>query len=435
MTEDFAGFLVGRGRTQPFIVSRPKCHLLACGPTQSGKTTSILANAVLRLNGAQQSPAALLGPRVCSSTKDDLLMLPHRGPGSTLVLDLMGAVSVPHNARAVHFSPLSLVTSFELALLVGRILMDTAYSMSRSGVDNDAYWTQRAARLLAALLWAAVRAGLSITDVFTWIAAQDADTPTEYLRESDVQACSILRGYAGTRRGGNTVVAVWSFAEQAVGLYAYPAAAQRATLADFDVEAFVRSQDTLHIVCPSRWSTELGPIIAVLVQALADARYRLHEHDRHAPALSLILDEVANTAPLPSLSALCSEGAGQGVRLLLGAQDRAQLEERWGEGPARTIINNCRDRVVLAELGDRAFLDDIETLSGVRHESESTATVQKSGRGPSTSQSTSYREQPLWRTWEIAQLRPYHALYLCGWTGRLVKLIPWEEVLQHATSP
>jgi hypothetical protein len=53
------------------------------------------------------------------------------------------------------------------------------------------------------------------------------------------------------------------------------------------------------------------------------------------------------------------------------------------------------------------------------------------GLGRSESSSTSYREVPMWRAWEIAQLAPYRALYLQGWRPQILQLVKWEDRLER----
>ena len=427
MTTPPSGHFIGVDPSGRHIYSRGARHLLVCGPSQAGKTTSVLAHAV------RSTPGATL----TTSTKEDLLLLPPRNDRPTLVLDLLGRTAVPSHAKAVRFSPLTLISTFEDALLLGRTMMDAAYSFSRSGVSNEAYWTQRAARLVAALLWAASRSGVPIGEVFGWAAAQDSAEPIDLLSPSeDIEATRILEGLgrssAAGRSSNQASTAVWSFAEQAVALYAYPTARALAAEPNLDPEEFVRGDNALHVVCPSLWAAELGPAIAVLIQALVEAKYRQIAAAGRVGVgdvmpLTLVLDEVANTAPLPSLPALCSEGAGQGVLVILGTQDRAQLEERWGPEKARTIVSNCRDRLILGELGDRPFLDDIEALSGTRYREDLSVGNSESGQGPSSTKSITYHEMPAWRSWEIAQLPEYRALYLKGWTPQLIRLKRWDD--------
>lgn len=417
------GHFIGQDHEGNDVHSRPRKHLLVAGPSQTGKTDSVLAHAVLDTAGAT----------VTTSTKEDLLRLPSR-PGAR-VLNLLDAPVPPDGVEYFRFSPLTLVHTFEDALRTGRTLMDSAYSFAGSGVTNESYWTQRGARVVAALLWAAHRGRRPIGTVFQWAAQEDARGPLACLHESpdDLTARDILTGLTvpdgkGGSKPSSQASAVWSFATQSVALYAYPRAAALAASPNLDPDDFVRGTATLHIVCPSTMAAELGPVIAVLLQALIDARYRaharaLHEGTQSATRLTFVLDEVANTAPLPTLPALCSEGAGQGVSLIIGTQDRAQLEDRFGDQQARTIVSNCRDRVITAELGDRPFLEDIEALSGTIWRPDFTTGSGDSG----TTRNESHSERPQWRAWEIAQLRDFTALYLTGWKPRLVDLILWQE--------
>ncbi len=416
------GHFVGRDHEGNDVHSRRRKHLLVAGPSQTGKTESVLAHVVL----------AAAGATVTTSTKEDLLRLPNR-PGAR-VLDLLDAPVPPDGVEYFRFSPLTLVHTFEDALRTGRTLMDSAYSFAGSGVTNESYWTQRGARVVAALLWAAHRGRLPIGTVFQWAAQEDARGPLACLHESpdDLTARDILTGLTvpdgkGGSKPSSQASAVWSFATQSVALYAYPRAAALAASPNLDPDDFVAGIATLHIVCPSTMAAELGPVIAVLLQALTDARYRAHaqalREGTPTSRLTFVLDEVANTAPLPTLPALCSEGAGQGVSLILGTQDRAQLEDRFGDQQARTIVSNCRDRVITAELGDRPFLEDIEALSGTIWSTNITTSSGDSG----TTRNESHSERPRWRAWEIAQLPDFTALHLTGWRPQLVNLIRWQK--------
>jgi type IV secretory pathway TraG/TraD family ATPase VirD4 len=57
------------------------------------------------------------------------------------------------------------------------------------------------------------------------------------------------------------------------------------------------------------------------------------------PPLLMVVDEAANTAPMPELDVVASSGAGQGIQLVTAVQDFAQVEARWGKR-AQTVFNN-----------------------------------------------------------------------------------------------
>jgi hypothetical protein len=64
------------------------------------------------------------------------------------------------------------------------------------------------------------------------------------------------------------------------------------------------------------------------------------------PPLRFVLDEFANTAPVP-VHRWSSWAAGSGVQLMILAQSLAQVTMRWGQEGAAVIWQCCRSRVVL----------------------------------------------------------------------------------------
>src|SRR3712207_5173827 len=82
---DGAHFIGLDGNGLP-VRSRPRTHLLVCGPSQTGKTASILSHAVKQSTGAT----------VTASTKDDLARL--SPAGTAQVLDLIGGTNACEGA-------------------------------------------------------------------------------------------------------------------------------------------------------------------------------------------------------------------------------------------------------------------------------------------------------------------------------------------------
>ena len=89
-------------------------------------------------------------------------------------------------------------------------------------------------------------------------------------------------------------------------------------------------------------SGELG-LVEDVVEA-ARRRAARAPGGRLDPPLTLMLDEAANIAPLPSLPSLLSDGGGTGLTTLAVLQSLAQARARWGHEQARSMWDAAPSR-------------------------------------------------------------------------------------------
>jgi type IV secretion system protein VirD4 len=116
------------------------------------------------------------------------------------------------------------------------------------------------------------------------------------------------------------------------------------------------------LVAPSARQRILAPIVVSLLEELRRTYYARAREG--APArLGLILDELANVAPIPSLGSILSEGVSQGVWLLGAVQDLAQVRERW-PSLERGLLTLFGTVLVLGGIGDTATLAALSALVG-----------------------------------------------------------------------
>jgi type IV secretion system protein VirD4 len=107
------------------------------------------------------------------------------------------------------------------------------------------------------------------------------------------------------------------------------------------------------------------------------------------PPLLVVLDEVANIAPLGDLDTLASTAAGHGIQLVTIWQDLAQVTARYGP-KAATVVNNHRAKVFLSGISDPSTLDHASHLIG-DEELHLPATTLGGEGGPTTTRSPSTR--------------------------------------------
>ena len=124
----------------------------------------------------------------------------------------------------------------------------------------------------------------------------------------------------------------------------------------------------------------------------------------------IVLGECANIAPIRELGSIAS-GAGQGIQLVTVFQDVAQIQETYGQGPARTIVSNHRARVLLPGIADAETLDYVTRVLGDEPLSQQSTT--RGARGDrSLTESVHYRN--LVTPSALRQMKTGEALLLYG---------------------
>ncbi len=362
-----AGAVPGRlvlGRVRRRLVATEAHHsVLVLGPTQSGKTTGLAVPALLEWEG----------PAVATSVKDDLLAATAgwRGrQGRCWVFDPTGAAG----AAGAGWSPLQGAEDWSAAQRMAAWLIDA--TPARRGLADGDFWYAAAAKQLAPLLRAARLGDGSMADVVRWTNTGCFDEPAGLLdMTGEVRAAVALEACAAREERIRSSVA--TTLETVLAPFEDPTVAARTARADVDPAALLTGHNTLYLCGPSHEQVRVQGVFGALVASVVAAAVQRVASTGHPldPPLLLVLDEVANIAPLRDLDGLASTAAGLGVQLVTVCQDLAQLAARYGEDRSRTIANNHRAKLVLSGVADLATLDLVSGLAGehaVRHDSVTT---------------------------------------------------------------
>lgn len=237
------------------------------------------------------------------------------------------------------------------------------------GLDNADFWRAQSSAILSGYLHAAALAGYGMADVYEWSAGED-DTPLWVLRRSpganpadrkNVQ--NFLEKMAD--RTKSSVVTTLS-----VGTLAFmrdPAVAEILSadsgLPPFDFEAFLHSRDTLYLISDGAEALT-RPLFAVFLAELAYTAKRVSDASRTRldPPLSMELDEIANTAPIP-VDKWASWMGGAGIRMSIYSQSWTQLVDRYG--PMAEALWSCADiKLVHGGTTEMALLERVHKLAG-----------------------------------------------------------------------
>jgi type IV secretion system protein VirD4 len=336
----------------------PQHALLVLGPPRSGKTSAVAVPNVLCAPGAT----------IATSTKTDVMLstIASRSElGRCWLMDPSGSIRRdPPGVSRLRWSPVAAASTWDESLVVARAMTGAARPGGRQG--EAAHWTERAEALLGPLLHAAWLSGEGIETVLGWTLRHDMTPAQATLHAHGVRvAADVLGGIADTDR--RELSGIWSSLAGVLGAYRSDSVLDNSVAINFDPEAFVRSGDTIYICAPGRHQDLISPIVVGFLEQIRSAAYATRAVDPgspHAvPPVTMVLDELANIAPLPDLPALVSEGGGQGVLTVGCLQDLSQARVRWGQA-ADGFLSLFGTKLVLPGIGDLSTLELVSKLGG-----------------------------------------------------------------------
>ena len=353
------------------VLAEPQQALLVLGPPRAGKTVGVAIPNVL----------AAPGSVVSTSTKGDVLAATAQaraGRGRCWLFDPSSTVTTPPGLTRLRWSPVASAATWDESLVLARAMAGAARPLARSG--ESAHWTERAEALLAPLLHAAHLSGRGMSEVVRWVLRQELEPAqaTLALHGSDT-AAAVLTGIDATDPREQS--GIWSSAAGVIAAYRSDAALDNADAPNFDPRSLAASGESVYITAPARYQALAAPIV---VAFLEEVRAGTYEAARRGPVMSnsipsirhygatghsgsapvtLVLDELANIAPLPDLPAMVSEGGGQGLLTVACLQDLSQARQRWGPA-ADGFLSLFGTKLVLPGIGDLATLDLVSRLAG-----------------------------------------------------------------------
>ena len=170
----------------------------------------------------------------------------------------------------------------------------------------------------------------------------------------------------------------------------------------------------------------MAPVVVAFLEQVRAATYAAAAGGRPHLPVTLVLDEVANVAPLPDLPAMVSEGGGQGLLTLACLQNLSQARSRWGRA-AEGFFSLFGTKVLLGGIGDIPTAEAVSRLAGQMDVAVRSVTRSAwwSGR-PQASTTFSWRRQPRLPVDKAHSLPPGSALVVSGaHPPGLAYLTPW----------
>ncbi len=354
-------FNLGHGSGGDVVLSS-ESHLLILGPPRCGKTRSVVIPNLKRLGVAT----------VVTSTKEDIIgdtIGARKEMGDVYIFDPLESVRDLKGANRLYFSPISAIDTFDDAMMMAHAMFGASLTASRGGQVN--FWEERAEAVISSILLAAKVAPthLSMDFVMETIEGRNFDHALAILEnQGQSEAFRTLSSVALAAPKEQSGIA--STASSILSAYRSPSVLNQERQANFDPKGFVRSCDTIYVVAPAAQQQIVAPVVLGLMQAVKGASYEW-ARDRSIrdetfvpkPNVALLLDEMANIAPLRDLASILSEGASQGVLVMGVLQDLSQARHRWGS-ESDGFITLFGNVAIFPGIADSKTLRDLSLLGG-----------------------------------------------------------------------
>ena len=415
------------------VFARPQDGVLLLGPPRSGKTAAVVVPNVL----------AACGPVIAASTKADVLASTWAARsriGPVLLFDPSGSVPCPNGVEPVGWSPLALSGSWDGAILVAESMVRAA---RRSERGESSHWSERAGALLAAVFHAGALEQRPVPDVLAAVNRHDPDEVRATLaRHGAERALDLLEGIVAT--DGREQSGIWSTASGVLAGYRTDAALASTQGRILDPAELMGGRATLYVCAGSDHQRQAAPLVAGLLREVRSATYQHFLSATVAssgdawtgvsrapalPPLLLVLDELANIAPLHDLPTLVAEGGSQGVVTLACLQDLAQARARW-DREADGFLSLFGTKLVFPGIGDTRTLEAISLLAG-EHEVPTTSVTRgprRSGLGAfgrATTRTVSMRKDRILPVDAVARGHQGCVLGIEGAEPGFLQMTPW----------
>ncbi|HET9072095.1 MAG TPA: type IV secretory system conjugative DNA transfer family protein [Acidimicrobiales bacterium] len=421
------------GRVGRRLVATEARHsVLVLGPTQSGKTTALAVPALLEWDG----------PVLATSVKGDLVAAT-AGWRSRLGTCWVFDPTAPGDPRppgggagsAAGWSPLAEAIDWSGAQRMAAWLVEA--TPARHGLSDAEFWYAAAAKQLAPLLLAARLGGHTMADVVRWTDTGRWEEAEDVLDAAGAAEAAVALA-ACAARDDRIRSSVGTTLETVLAPFEDPLVARATARVDVSPEDLLAGRHSLYLCGPAHEQLRVQGVFAALVASVVAAAVRRSTDTGRPldPPLLLVLDEVANIAPIRDLDGLASTASGLGIQLLTVCQDLAQLAGRYGPDRSRTIANNHRAKLVLSGVADLATLDLLSGLAGEQAvREESLTTDLRDGRRTRAS-TVAYRR--LAPPDELRRIRPGEGVLVYGHlpAARLA-LRPWyqDRALRRRVGP
>ncbi len=421
------GAPIGWNRAGTLVRATARYATLIIGPPGRGKTSCLIEPTV----------ATAPGPCVSTSIKPDVMVHTidaRRAKGRVWLFDPSGTTPAPEGVDEVHWSPLDAVYNWDAA---GAVAMAMAKAVGAGGDEGkEAHFVDNAASLLQVLLYAASFEGVEtlvrwlrrpsapqvVAEISTALRNSGEDVIARQSAELAEDTIAALLEDTGANERGSILTTL----RRMTKLYQSIGGLRVAHGGNFQPREFVESPaDTLYVVVPQDRVELYRHIVVALMTEIYNARGRLFNENEAAGApqpvpLTLVLDEVANTAPVP-LPQWSSQAGGQDIYLVAALQDMSQARTMYGSDSADGMLTIFGDKLLLPGIVDERTTNVFASAAGSFDQRKVSQSFSEQGV------SHSYSDQKTERLHadRIAQMPEGQVLHISGARPDFLHAIRW----------
>lgn len=268
------------------------------------------------------------------------------------------------------------------------------------GAEDGSFWQGQTEAALRALLMAAALDRRGAADLYRWsltpAAVQDAIAILDTHPRAPAGWATALNAVADSDPRQRD--SVWLGVRQSLAALGDPdvlAAVSPGPGEQFDPAAFIQGCGTLYLVGTATGAGAAANLVAAFIEDIVETARHLAAQAPGArldPPITMMLNEIGNLSPLPSLPTLMSEGGGTGICTWAILQSLAQARHKWGEQAAVTLWDASTTKIILGGGSDAGDLRDLVFVIGDRDE---VTWVESRGYDGGRSRSSSLRRIPI----------------------------------------
>jgi type IV secretion system protein VirD4 len=305
-------------------------HCIVCGPTGSGKTSSIFVPNLID----RKDKSVLVTEARAGNDPPDLFWK------TAYYRMIAGQQKIyhfdPDDLRSNRINPLDMVDSYADARNLAQLIVDNTTSKNNYGDD---VWPKSEANMLTTLIAHAAAIGEHLGYIRAMLREGPDGMAKELLASPVHEAKEDYRGFLNTSREGFRYGVVASLTTR-LGLWTNPRIVALTQKTDIDFENLAREKFTFYLSVPAN-KGYLKPVAALIFNFLLSW---IQDHHFSDPPF-LCLDEFTNFGMIPDIARKLSIIRHQNISVMLGFQDFAQLEDVYDRTTAKNITKQPQTRI------------------------------------------------------------------------------------------
>lgn len=318
-------FVLGPGPENKLIsIPAPEAamHGIVCGPTGSGKTSSIFVPNLIERTGV----SAIVTEATAGKEPPDLFK---KTSGFRKLAGHQIYKFNPDDLTSHRINPLQHIKSYDQASQVASLIIQNTSSRYSFG---DQIWENSERHLLTTLVLHAVAEEMHLGAIRRWLRSGPNGLRSILLESPVPEARAEYEGFYSSSTEGfrNGVV---SGLMQRLNLWVSPRIVALTRATDFDVDELGSQLFTFYLSLPAQ-KTQLRPLAALVFNFLLDVAL---ERSFKYP-LALFLDEFTNYGYIPGIAEKLTIIRHRAIPAVLGIQDYVQLRKAYGDEDATLLF-------------------------------------------------------------------------------------------------